>query len=187
MSHNPRRKAGAKPHRRTRARRLRLVLTAMVSLGLAPTAAGCGMNVQTTNPYTPAIGVNFDVGDVQIRDLMILSRAKGNGFLSATFTANKPDMLVGVSGTATKADGSDGAPLVVTLCGPITVNATQPVVLTKRPLIGVKSADIEPGLTARMVLRFGKAGEVTTNAPVVDATLPQYATISPTPSAPTSP
>lgn len=187
MSHTLRRVSSVQPNRRAPARWSRLVLTTTVALGLVSTAAGCGMNVQTTNPYTPAIGVNFDAGDVQIRDLMILSRAKGNGFLSATFTANGQDALVGVSGTATKADGSDGAPLVVTLGSPVAVGTTQPVVLTKRPLILVKSADIQPGLTAKMVLRFSKAGEVTTNAPVVDATLPQYATISPTPSAQASP
>lgn len=181
MSHPPRHVPLPQPSRGRRARWSRLAPAA--ALGLALTTSACGMNVQTTNPYTPAIGVNFDVGDVQVRDLMILSRTKGQGFLSATLTANSQDTLQGVTGTATKADGNDGAPLMATLPSPVVVKPPAPVVLTKQPLITVTSTDLQVGLTAKVVLRFGKGGEVTTNAPVVDATLPQYATISPTPSA----
>lgn len=186
MSQNLRRQPSAQP-RRAVAHKLRLVSTAVLSLGLLSTTGGCGMNVQTTNPYTPAIGVNFDAGDIQIRDLIIVSRAKGSGFLAATFTGNGQDSLISLGGTATKSDGSDGAPLVFAMKGPVAIGTTKPVVLTDRPLITVTSADLQPGLTARMVLRFKKAGETTTNAPVVDGTLPQYRTISPTPSAPASP
>ncbi|HYP43740.1 MAG TPA: hypothetical protein VEQ66_00895 [Propionibacteriaceae bacterium] len=181
MSHSLRRVPLDQSSRRRRTRWSRLA--PLAALGLALATSACGMNVQTTNPYTPAIGVNFDAGDVQIRDLMILSRTKGQGFLSATLTANAQDSLVGVTGSAYKADGSDGSPLTVALTTPVAVKPPLPVVLTKRPLITVTSADIQAGLTAKMVLRFEKAGEVTTNAPVVDATLPQYATISPTPGA----
>lgn len=159
----------------------RLVIVLLTVLGLAGTAAGCGMNVQTSNPYTPAIGVNFDAGNVQIRDFMILSRTKGSGFLSATFTGNAQDSLVSVTGTMYKSDGSDGSPLTVALSTPVAIGTVKPVVLTDRQLISVTSADLEAGLTAKVVLRFSKAGEVTTNAPIVDATLPQYQTISPSP------
>jgi len=145
------------------------------------------MNVQTNNPYTPAIGVNLDAGQVQVRDLVIVSKAKGSGFLSGTFTGNGDDSLVSVTGTATKSDGADGAPLTVNLGTPVAIGTTRAVVLTNRPLITVTSSDLEPGLTAKIALRFSKAGEVTTNAPVVDGTLPQYATISPAPSAAGSP
>lgn len=181
MSHLPRRVPPVQSNRWGRLRRSRLSVAVMLSLVLP--AAACGMQVQTTNPYTPAIGVNFDAGDVQIRDLMILSRTKGQGFLSATLTGNAQDSLISVSGSATKSDGNDGAPLQVALSTPVNVVPPRPVVLTKQqPLITVTSADLQAGLTARMLLKFSKAGEVTTNAPVVDATLPQYATISPKPS-----
>lgn len=183
MSLNPRRVPVAQPCGQARTPWSRQAGAAMLLLATTVTATACGMNVQTSNPYTPAVGVNFDAGDVQIRNLMILSRAAGRGFLSGTFTANGSDTLVSVSGTATKADGSDGAALTVALPSPVAVDPSKPVVLTARPLITVTSADLQPGLTAKMSLRFSKAGEVTTNAPVVDATLPQYATISPSPAA----
>ena len=58
MSHPPRHVPLPQPSRGRRARWSRLAPAA--ALGLALTTSACGMNVQTTNPYTPAIGVNFD-------------------------------------------------------------------------------------------------------------------------------
>jgi hypothetical protein len=139
------------------------------------------MNMQTLNPYTPAEGVNFDVGSVHVRNVMILSRTPGEGFLSASMISNDRDALLSVSGTAIKADGTDGAPLTVTLPDPVAVGSNSMVVLTDRPLITVKSPDLEEGLVARLVFRFSTAGEVTTTAPVVDADQPAYATITPSP------
>ena len=180
MSLFPRRVPLVQSRARTRSRRSRAALAGLGSLALALSATSCGMDVQTNKPYTPAIGVNFDVGDVQVRDLMILSRTPGQGILSGTLTSNAEDTLIGVSGNAYKSDGSDGSPLTVTVV-PVKVAPATPVVLTKRSLLTVTSADLQAGLTAKMVLRFSKAGEVTTNAPVVDANLPQYASIGPTP------
>ena len=45
---------------------------------------------------------------------MILSRAKGDGFLSATMVAGDRNQLTGISGKAIKADGTDGAPFTGT-------------------------------------------------------------------------
>lgn len=168
---------------RVPARLLRPVVALVVSVGLVLAAAACGMNVQTMNPYTPAEGVNFDVGSVHLRDVMILSRTPGSGFLSLSMVSGAPDELVKVSGTAVKADGSPGAPLTLTLPAPVPVGNNKMVVLTDRPLVMVKSADLQSGLVATLVFTFRKAGEVTTNAPVVDANQPAYATITPSPSA----
>jgi hypothetical protein len=168
---------------RASSRLSRLGVALMLFLGLTLTAAACGMNVQTLNPYTPAEGVNFDVGGVNLRNVMVLSRTEGEGFLSASLTASEADSLVSVTGTAMKSDGSEGAPLTVTLPAPIEIPPGGLVVLTDGPLIEVTSADLQSGLVAKLVLTFSKAGEVTTNAPVVDAEQPAYATISPSPSA----
>jgi hypothetical protein len=153
----------------------------LLSLGLALSASACGMNVQTLNPYTPAEGVQFDVGSVKVRNVMILSRTRGDGFLSASMISSQRDTLQSVTGVAIKADGSEGSPLTITLGQPVVVSNSM-VVLTDRPLITVKGADLEEGLVARLVFSFATAGEVTTTAPVVDADQPAYATISPTPS-----
>jgi hypothetical protein len=165
--------------RRASSRTSRAVAALLLSLGLALTASACGMNVQTLNPYTPAEGVNFDVGSIHVRDVMILSRTPGEGYLSASMVSGNTDALLAVTGVAIKSDGSDGSALTVTLPDPVAVGNNTMVVLTDRPLITVKSADLKSGLVAKLVFRFSKAGEVTTTAPVVDADQQAYATVTP--------
>src|SRR3712207_2591902 len=88
------------------------LLTAVLVL-----VGGCGLDAQTLQPYTPADGVNVNVGTVarvQVRNLLIISAEPGQGIVSASLTADAPDALVAVSGTASALDGS-GAPLTGTV------------------------------------------------------------------------
>jgi hypothetical protein len=156
-------------------------LAALLALGLVLVISACGLNVQTNKPYTPADGVNLDAGSVKIRNLMILSRAAGEGFVSASLTSDSRDALTGVSGNPIKADGTEGAAFTATVSNPVALGNGVLAILTERPLITVKSADLRPGLTAKLVLQFTTAGEVTVLVPVVDANVPAYATISPSP------
>ncbi len=153
--------------------------------GLAALAlAACGFNVQTNKPYPPSEGVNADVGvydnapAVKVRNLMILSRAADTGFLSASLVAAQSgEALTGVSATALNADGSDGAVLTVTQPNPVGLG-TNLVVLTDRAPITV-TGKMVAGYTARITLTFSKAGQLTTVATIVDATQPQFATVTP--------
>ena len=156
-------------------------------LGLVLVGA-CGNNAQTLRPYTPAEGVNVDAGDpsdarnvVHVRNLLIISKAPGSGVLSASLVTDGRDQLTGATGYATKSDGSEGAPLTVTLSNSVSIANGAQVVLTDQAPIGVRSADLAPGLTANMTLTFANAGEITVVVPVVDGNEPQYASISPAP------
>lgn len=169
------------PPRTAPGRRGRLPLGVAVVVLTGVLLAACGMRVQTNLPYTPADGVNFDVGQVKVRNLMILSRAPGEGYLSATLVASEADALVGVSGTAITVDGSDGTPITATLPAPIALEPGRAVVLTDQTLIVLRSADLKAGLTASLTLQFRTAGETTVRVPVVDGNQPDYATITPTP------
>jgi hypothetical protein len=169
----------SRPLRRPARLGARLVLM----LGLVWGLVGCGFNVQTAQPYTPADGVNADIGSVNVRNLMILSRQNGSGFVSASLEAEEQDTLTAVSGVALKPDGSPGQPLRVTTAGPVTLPAFELVVLTNLPGIIVASPDLIVGLEARLELTFSKAGKLTIVVPVVDATLPGYETVTPKPAA----
>jgi hypothetical protein len=155
----------------------------LLSLGLVLTASACGMDVQTNRPYTPAEGVNFDVGSVHVRNLMILSRTDGTGILSGSMVSYDRDALIALSGTPITVEGADGTAFKVTIPDPVALGNGALVVLTQRSFITLESAELEPGLTARLVLNFSTAGESTVIVPVVDANQPDYATITPTPSA----
>jgi hypothetical protein len=157
-------------------------------LGLMLALGACGTDAQTLKPYTPAEGVNLDVGNsydlenvVHVRNLLIISRQQGSGVLSASLVTDGRDQLTEISGFAIKSDGSQGAPLTVTLSNTVSIANRAQIVLTDQTPIGVTSADLAPGLTASMTLTFANAGEATVIVPVVDGNEPEYASISPAP------
>ena len=60
-------------------RTLSVAVTLVVALGLL-LVAGCGMNAQTSKPYTSAEGINIDVGNpaqnnllVHVRNLLVIA------------------------------------------------------------------------------------------------------------------
>lgn len=163
----------------------RSLVATLISVALLALVSACGMNAQTTQPYTPAEGVNANVGPrgewVQVRNLMILSREEGSGFISASIVATQPDALVAVSGHPFKTDGTEGTPFTVTLPGPIDLDPGNLVVLTDRPFITVASPDMILGGSAELTLTFRNAGDLTLRVPIMDGTQPDYATITPVP------
>lgn len=159
---------------------------AVVVLALGPVAltAGCGFDAQTNQPYTPADGTNLDVGTdgaLKVRNLVVVSRAKGEGFISASLIGNAEDQMTGVSVAPTKVDGTQGSAVTASPAQPLQLGGGSLVVLTNLPLLTVQSPDLVAGLSATVTLQFTKAGPVTLNAPVVDGTQGQWATISPSP------
>jgi hypothetical protein len=162
------------------------LLRLLAVLGLL-VISGCGFDAQTLQPYTPALGMNVDVGPaglVKVRNLLIVSRARGQGFLSASILATtRPDALVEVSGAAFEKDQTPGAPLESNLSTPLALPAGDLVVLTERPVIRVSSPDLRAGAIARVTLRFERAGEVTLLVPIYRG-LDSLETISPVPRPP---
>ena len=187
----------ARRHRPARTGRVRVAAAAAVLLAMTPLAA-CGTNAQTMRPYTPAEGVNFDVGDmavpesvIHVRNLLVISRSPGTGIISGTMVTLGRDTLVGVSGVPYNVDSSKGTPFTATLPGPVLLTNNAQVVLTnQQPLVTFSGATgLTAGLDADVTLEFGKAGSVTTRTTVVDGNLSPYTGITPSasPSASASP
>lgn len=170
----------------TRPRRLARAGAAAFLAATLTLAAGCGFDAQTNQPYTPGEGINANVGSraepVAVRNLLVVSKEPGQGFVSASVMATKSDVLQRITGRAYLPDGSAGTPLTATLPGPLAVNAGVLTQLTSTQLIEVTGADLRAGLEAELTLTFATAGEVTLRVPVVSADDPQFATISPSPS-----
>lgn len=156
----------------------RLGVSLCVPLALALT--GCGMNVQTLQPYTPAEGVNSSTGPVMVRNLLIVADNTGRGVVSASLVTYGDDTLTAVAGVPQKPDGAPGSPLVVTSTGlPAQLSSNTLVVLTNDPLrIAVTSPDLKPGLLADVTLTFAKAGPVKLVAPVLSASEPEFESIT---------
>ncbi|WP_091072007.1 hypothetical protein [Microlunatus sagamiharensis] len=179
-------------HRASRPRPARTARTRAVLVGAAlavvlPTAA-CGMGAQTLRPYTPAEGVNFDVGDqsvpdsvVHVRNLLIISRSPGEGIVSATMVTSGRDTLTSVTGTPYRADGSKGSAFTAQQSGPVLLTNNAQVVLTdEQPFLTISGASgLQAGLDADVTLTFAKAGSYTTRTTVVDGNLPPYTEVTP--------
>jgi hypothetical protein len=164
----------------------------LLVIGLLLVSGACGQDVQTNRPYTPAEGINIDVGDpanpdkvVHVRNLLIISWAPGEGVVSASIVTDDRDALTAVSGTPIKVDGTEGAPFTGTIPNTVSLANGLQVVLTDQQPITVKSPDLMAGLDAEVTLAFQNAGEVTLRVPVVDGNKPPYAALKPTPT-PTS-
>ena len=193
MSVHASRASGRRPESRAigQVRGLRSAAALLIALGLLLVTAACGNDAQTLRPYTPAEGINVDVGDpaafrqvVHVRNLLIISKAPGQGIVSATIVTDDRDELTSLTGVPIKGDGTEGAPFTATLSQTVSFGNGAQIVLTDRPLITVASPDLVAGQAASVTLEFKNAGEVKLLVPIVDGTEPQYATISPsTPSA----
>ncbi len=172
-------------------RRLRQIAAALLlSMGLTVVLAGCGFNAATNAPYTPSDGTNADIGDggtLKIRNLVIISRAEGEGIVSASLIGNADDQLTSVSVTPTKVDGS-AAPAVSTApAAPLQLGGGNLIVLTNQAPLTVTAPDLVAGLSASVTMTFAKAGPVTLNCPVVDGTIPPWSQITPGTSASPTP
>jgi hypothetical protein len=189
-----------KPSRASRAGRIRfragaggLALRSGASLllviGLLLVSGACGQNVQTNRPYTPAEGINIDVGDpanpnkvVHVRNLAIISFAPGEGIVSGSIVTADRDALTAVSGAPIKVDGTEGVPFTATIPNTVSIaNGAQVVLTDQAPPLTVKSPDLMAGLDAVVTLAFQNAGEATLRVPIVDGNEGPYLSLKPTP------
>lgn len=167
-------------HRRRGAR-------AVAGVGVALLLAGCGFNAQTLQPYTPAHGVNADADTIKVRNLLVVADEGGSGIVSASLLSTETDRLTAVSGRPIKADGTAGAPLTVTTGSQVALSPNQLLVLTApTPVVTVTSPDLQPGLTAELALTFESGTTIQATAPVMSFDSPIYATVTPTPAAPSA-
>lgn len=172
---------------RTRHSRTRRIAGVAAALGTALALTGCGFDVQTLQTYTPAHGVNFEItgadgANVKVRNLLVIANDQGNGRLSAAIVSNgKPDALTGVSGIATKQDGTPEGNLTITGADKIQLPAGKLVTLTGEgaPSVAVSGTGLKPGRNVTLQLTFASGGVKQLRVPVTDVKDPIYATAAP--------
>lgn len=142
------------------------------------TATGCGyVSPQATaDEYAPSDGIQTDLGDVKVRNFMILAEdADSEGRVIGTVLNDSDE-------PATLSIDADG------VTADIEVPANDVVVLEKSEPVTLDRAGAEPGLMVET--EFEAEGQTATiPVPVLDHTYPRYASLMPggAPSTPSNP
>lgn len=153
------------------------IAAAAIGVGLL-SVTGCGfVNAQqTSHQYSASDGVKADLGQLQLRNILIVaSGEKEPGrVIGAVFNQGTSDATLTISG----ANGSQTE---------IPVKANSETYLnTGSDSAILSSAGVIPGGLTPVTIRSG-SDSATINVPVVDGTLPEYKEYLPTPSGSASP
>lgn len=151
----------------------RLAASAALAIGLALGASGCSMLTYqaTTEKYNPSDGVSADVGDLDLRNILIVSDEGVDGNLVMTvINTSEEDATLGVQvGTG------DGEVIE------IEVGAGETLVLGSEddePVL-LEGIDVEVGGLLPLYFQYGDAEGVEKLVPVLDSSLPEYADLAP--------
>lgn len=128
-----------------------LALAAVLTLGACATRSP----MQTTAPYSAADGVPVDLGAVQIRGLVVVSKAKGEGGALVGQVVNNSGKATTLTFTT-----SEGTPLTVDVDpGSTTFGGERSA--------GIASVDVIPGSVLRMAIASEAGGTAEARVPVL--------------------
>ena len=151
----------------------RLAASVALALGLALGASGCSMLTYqaTTEKYDPSDGVSADIGDLDLRNILIVSEDGDEGTLVMTVVnTGDDDATLGVQ------VGKGGSDVTK-----IRVEAGETLVLgseDEEPVV-LEGLDAEVGGLAVLFFQAGDAEGLEKQVPVLDASLPEYADLAP--------
>jgi hypothetical protein len=150
-------------------------LLPVVAIGAAVALSGCQTQspIQTDVTYDPADGVPVDLGAVQLRDLVVISSAKGQtGVLSAAASNT------GTSSTRIAFALASGSPVYA------EIPANSQDRLSGSTQVQLPSVPVAPGDVVKLTVQSPDAPAAVVDVPVLPPK-DHYATMSPT-SVPTS-
>ncbi|MCD2444251.1 DNA modification methylase [Agromyces sp. SYSU K20354] len=152
--------------------------SAALALGIALGASGCAMLTYqaTTEPYDASDGVAADVGDLDLRNILVVSDDGDEGNLVLTVVNN----------------GEDDVELDVQL---VSSGDTQTIEVAAGSTVGLGAADVEgidvldpillegidtqPGGLVDIYFQYGSAEGIEIGVPVLDSSLPEYSDLAP--------
>jgi hypothetical protein len=151
----------------------RLAASAALALGLALGASGCSMLTYqaTTEHYDASDGVSANVGDLDLRNVLVVSEDGADGNLVMTVVnTGDDDATLGVQ------FGEGGGDVIE-----VEVEAGQTLVLgsdEEEPVL-LEGIDAEVGGLLPMYFQYGDVEGVEKLVPILDARLPEYADLAP--------
>jgi hypothetical protein len=163
------------------ARRVASVAVMAILVGLGASGCAAGFNATTGQPYIPSNGSIASIGDLRIRNVVIVQSVDGGlsevyasfvnigggpdgyGTVAGTAVSNAPDSLTGISVTGASAIAIPG--------GSITLPPNSKVDLgPDGTRIFLSNFTVKRGEIANVTFNFAVAGTVTVSALVMTAT-----------------
>lgn len=159
-------------------RKLGLATTALVA---ATALSSCGFNYPTDRIYTPAAGVNYRQGTVDVLNAAVVSKQDNAGTFIATFSNNSQSKTVTLNSIS-----GDGSAVGIVNAKPLAIKPNAFVNLATKGGVPV-TGTFQPGQLVTMTLTFDNGQSATMDIPVV-ADAGQWAGLDQsTPSATTNP
>ena len=157
----------------------RLAASAALALGLALGASGCSMLTYqaTTEKYDASDGVSVDIGELDLRNVLVVSDDGEDGNLIMTVVNNSDDDVE--LGVQFGEGGGDTQTIEIeagnTVAFGIDAAESEDVL---EPLL-LEGIDTHHGILISMYFQYGDAEGIEKQVPVLDARLPEYADLAP--------
>jgi len=159
---------------RPRTRRLLALTGGAAVVGVV--LAGCSATnpMTTEDQYSASDGVRFVLGDVRGSNLLVLSEGKGEvGRLEgALVNDGDEDQVVTLT-------FGDADPTTLPL-GPRETLLLDGSEEDGHANVAITAVEVEPGAVAPLTVKTGTGGSITLDVPVLDGSLPEYASAVPT-------
>ena len=155
-------------------RRRATLSAALAGALLLAGTTGCTFvaEIATLEEYDPSDGVGATVGDVQVRNMLAITEDGSRAAL--VFSANNSsDETVQLNVSLTEG----GTPLQV----PLPAATLTPVGSGTGEQLVLEDLDVTPGSLLPVYVQYGEEPGSLLNVPVLDATLPEYAALVPSP------
>ena len=157
----------------------RLAASAALAIGLALGASGCSMLTYqaTTEHYDASDGVSLDVGDLDLRNVLVVSEDGEDGNLIMTVVNNgDDDVELGVQfgeggGEVQTIEIEAGSTVAFGVEAAESEEQLEPLLL--------EGIDTQPGALLTMYFQYGDVEGIDKQVPVLDARLPEYADLAP--------
>ncbi|MEZ0446768.1 hypothetical protein [Cellulomonas sp. ICMP 17802] len=161
-----------------RPRTLRAAALAAGGVVVGLVLAGCSATnpITTEDPYGASDGIRMTLGDVRGSNLLVVSAAKGEpgNLLGGLINDGTEDRTVTVAAGDDSTTVDLGPKETVLLGGGDAPEDGQADVT-------FSSVDVPPGAVLKVTISTPEDGSITVDVPVLDGSLPEYATSVPTP------
>lgn len=152
----------------------RLAASAALALGLALGASGCSMLTYqaTTEKYDASDGVSVDVGDLDLRNVLVVSEDGEDGILVMTVVNNGDDDVE--LGVQFGEGGGDTQTVEIEAGGTAAFGVDEVEGIDVLDPIVLEGIDTMPGALLSMYFQYGDNEGIQKQVPVLDARLAEY-------------